>query len=134
MGGPGPGTQSIPGETWLPYQPATFVTPPFPEFVSGYSTFSTAAAEVLAGLRSDRLSLRVSIGAGISQIEHGLPAQALTWSSLSEVAAAAGISRRYGGIHFEQDDLKGRELGRRGGQLVLEKCDELFGGQRRGRS
>lgn len=130
-GGPGLGTQSIPGEAWLPYQPAAFVTPPFPEFVSGHSTFSAAAAEVLAGFRGDRIALRVTIADGSSQIEPGLPAQALTlaWSSLSEAAAAAGMSRRYGGIHFEQGDLAGRELGRRVGQLVLEKCEGLFGGR-----
>jgi hypothetical protein len=135
-GGPGLGPQSIAGDAWLPYQPATFVTPPFPEFVSGHSTFSAASAEVLGALRGDRIALRVPVAAGSSKIEPGLPAQALTlsWSSLSEAAASAGMSRRYGGIHFEQGDLKGREMGQRIGQLVLEKCDGLFGvrGGRRG--
>ena len=36
------------GERWVPYQRATFITPAFPGFVSGHSTFSRAAAEVLA--------------------------------------------------------------------------------------
>src|SRR5260370_13706366 len=41
-GGPCLGTQAILGETWQPYQPATIVTPPFPQYVSGHSTFSAA--------------------------------------------------------------------------------------------
>ena len=40
----------MPGEQWLPYQLGTFITPPFPEFVSGHSTFSSSAAEILKPL------------------------------------------------------------------------------------
>jgi hypothetical protein len=46
-GGPYQGTKTIRGEDWLPYQPATFVSPPFAEYISGHSTFSAAAAAVL---------------------------------------------------------------------------------------
>ncbi|MEM7745551.1 MAG: vanadium-dependent haloperoxidase, partial [Pseudomonadota bacterium] len=42
-GGPDLGTQTILGQEWRPYQNLTFVTPPFPEYVSGHSTFSMAA-------------------------------------------------------------------------------------------
>jgi hypothetical protein len=45
--GPKLGVRVIDGEQWLPYQPATFLTPPFAEYVSGHSTFSAASAEVL---------------------------------------------------------------------------------------
>src|SRR5439155_22209393 len=45
--GPYQGTQLIPGETWFPYQPSSFPTPPFPEYCSGHSTFSAAGAEIL---------------------------------------------------------------------------------------
>jgi hypothetical protein len=45
--GPGLGIARIDGDRWLPYQPATFRTPPFAEYVSGHSTFSMAAATVL---------------------------------------------------------------------------------------
>src|SRR5204862_2199906 len=38
------------GTTWVPYQLPTFVTPSFAGYVSGHSTFSRAAAEVLAGI------------------------------------------------------------------------------------
>jgi len=46
-GGPGKGAVAMQGEQWIPYQPAAFPTPPFPEYVSGHSTFSAAGAAVL---------------------------------------------------------------------------------------
>jgi hypothetical protein len=46
-GGPGKGTVEVDGSQWLPYQPATFPTPPFPDYVSGHSAYSAAAARIL---------------------------------------------------------------------------------------
>ncbi len=46
-GGPFRGTRPIAGEEWHPYQTESFVTPPFAEYVSGHSSFSTASAEIL---------------------------------------------------------------------------------------
>jgi len=43
-GGPGKGTVEMDGSQWIPYQPATLPTPPFPEYVSGHCTYSAAAA------------------------------------------------------------------------------------------
>ena len=46
------------GEYWLPYQTLDFVTPPFPDFVSGHSTFSMAAARLFCCLlRTDQIVL-----------------------------------------------------------------------------
>jgi hypothetical protein len=42
-GGPGKGTVEMDGSQWIPYQAATFPTPPFPDYVSGHSTYSAAA-------------------------------------------------------------------------------------------
>lgn len=54
-GGPYQGTQAIDASTWRPYFRADVITPPFPEHVSGHSTFSAAAAIVLAAFAgSDR--------------------------------------------------------------------------------
>jgi len=36
----------------------------------------------------------------------------LSWPTFSAAAGEAGMSRRYGGIHFESGDMHGRELGR----------------------
>ena len=114
--GPGLGTQWIDGKDWRPYQAASVVTPPFPEFISGHSIFSAAAAEVLKRYTgSDNFGASVTVAAGSSRVEPGLvPATDLTlsWSTFSEAADEAGISRRFGGIHFIEADVQSRALGR----------------------
>jgi hypothetical protein len=115
-GGPYQGPRDIDGGEWHPYQPATFVTPPFAEFVSGHSTFSAAAAEVLKRFTgSDAFGASATIAAGSSRIEPGRTPAAevvLAWDTFSAAADEAGLSRRFGGIHFEDGDLAGRALGR----------------------
>jgi hypothetical protein len=121
-GGPGKGTVEMDGAQWLPYQPATSPTPPFPDYVSGHSTFSAAAAHILSSWTgSNRFGYSVTLPAGSSKIEHGVtPTRpvVLKWETFSEAADEAGMSRRYGGIHFERADLAGRKLGK----LVAEKA------------
>jgi Domain of unknown function (DUF6851)/VCPO second helical-bundle domain len=115
-GGPGRGTRTIAGEEWFPYQPTTFPTPPFAEYSSGHSNFSAAGAEILRLFTgSDRFGGSVTFGAGSSRVEPGLvPASDITlmWPTFSDAAAQAGLSRRYGGIHFQQGDLDARATGR----------------------
>jgi len=63
----------------------------------------------------------VTIPAGTSPIEPGVvPGTDVTlaWRTFSDAADEAGLSRRYGGIHFEDGDLEGRPVGRRIGRLV----------------
>jgi hypothetical protein len=126
------GTQSIPGELWRPYQVATVVTPPFPEFFSGHSVFSAAGAEVLKSFTgSDVFGYQVTIAKGASTGEPGLvPAADLTLSfpTFSDAANAAGMSRRWGGIHFEAGDLTGRALGRVVGAMVWAKAKTYMDG------
>lgn len=131
--GPGLGTQTILGQNWHPYQRSTNPTPPFPEFVSGHSTFSGAAEFVLAGLRaSDAIQLTGTVKAYSIGVEgNTTPTRdvTFTWSSLPQAGDAAGLSRRYGGIHFEPGDLAGRNLGRAVGGIVLARCRALFEGR-----
>jgi hypothetical protein len=126
-GGPYRGTQVVAGESWLPYQVPSFITPPFAEYVSGHSTFSAASAEVLRRFTgSDYFGLTATVEAGSSRVEPGaVPARTvvLSWSTFSQAADEAGISRRYGGIHFRQGDLEGRALGRRVGAEVWHKAE-----------
>jgi hypothetical protein len=114
--GPGNGTRLIDGEDWLPYQKSTFPTPPFSEYASGHSTFSAAAAEILARFTGgDAFEMSVTLPAGSSSIEPGMtPATDLTlsWPTFSYAADQAGWSRRLGGIHFKQGDLDARRAGR----------------------
>lgn len=127
-GGVGNGVKTMPGQNWMPYQQATNPTPNFPEFVSGHSTFSAAAATVLTALRGNRLSLVSKFPANGVPFDPTVPAASvkLSWPSLSAAAEAAGFSRRYGGIHFAQGDLKGRALGVAVGGLVIERALYLY--------
>ncbi len=131
-GGPNQGTQVIRGEDWRPYQLSTVVTPPFPEYFSGHSIFSAAAAEILKSFTgSDAFGDSVVIPARSSRGDPGtVPATDITlsWPTFSDAADAAGMSRRYGGIHFAQGDLTGRALGRQIGALVWARARTYFDG------
>ncbi len=131
-GGPGTsGPYSMPGILWMPYQRAIRPSPNFPEYPSGHSGFSAAAATVLAGLRgSDNLALSFVFPAGGVPFDRSVPAQPVTLSfaTLSAAADQAGWSRRLGGIHFERGDLHSRALGKQVGSLVLKRCVSLFNG------
>lgn len=122
---------TIVGKDWKPYQPRLVVTPPFAEFTSGHSAFSRAAAEVLKRFTgSDRFGKSETVAAGSSRVQPGVvPNQpvVLTWPTFTAAADEAGISRRYGGIHFEQGDIVGREIGAKVGDLVWEKAQYHFG-------
>jgi hypothetical protein len=132
-GGPFQGTKTIRGEDWLPYQRANFVTPSFPEYLSGHSTFSAAAAALLkAATGSDTFGMSVTIPAGSSRVEPGtVPAKPVTlsWKSFYEAADQAGISREYGGIHFNDGDFEARQAGEDVGLLVWSKAKTYFNGK-----
>jgi hypothetical protein len=131
-GGPFRGTQTIPGEQWQAYQTSAVPTPAFPEFTSGHSGFSAAAAEVLRSYTgSDVFGYSVAIKAGTSRVEPGaVPASDITlaWSTFSEAADQAGISRRYGGIHFKEGDLQSRAMGRKVGAQAWIEAQAYFAG------
>jgi len=79
-------------------------TPPFPEYTSGNSTFSGAAAVVLAHFfGSDRF--RFSVGSD------DLPGIRRSYRSFSEAAHESGASRIYGGIHFPSANVHGLSTG-----------------------
>jgi hypothetical protein len=131
-GGPYKGTRLIKGEQYLPYQPATFLTPPFPEYVSGHSTFSSAGARVLRTFTgSDLFGARVTVPRGSSRIEPGavpLLPMVLTWPTFTVALDEAGNSRRQGGIHFLDADLGGRALGDAVGGNAAAKARTYFDG------
>jgi hypothetical protein len=63
---------------------------------------------------TDQFGHSVTLSARSSKIEPSItPAQPVTlrWETFTEAAEEAGMSRRYGGIHFEKADLAGRKLG-----------------------
>ncbi|NOU43821.1 MAG: vanadium-dependent haloperoxidase [Methyloglobulus sp.] len=122
---------NVDGADWKPYQVDTLVTPAFAEYVSGHSIFSASAAETLNLFTgSDYFGQSATVAAGSSRVEPGLvPANdtVLYWASFSEAADEAGISRRYGGIHFIDGDLEARKLGRLIAQQAWKKTQRLMG-------
>lgn len=119
------GITEVDGEDWLPYQTATFITPPFAEFPSGHSAFSSSSAEILKRFTgSDDFDHSVTLAAGSSRVEPGFAPRrpvTLRWRTFSDAADEAGFSRLLGGIHFTDGDLISRRLGRDVAALVWDK-------------
>jgi hypothetical protein len=129
-GGPGKGTVSLKGEEWRPYSPATFITPPFPGYVSGHSTVSAACAE---GLRlytgSDVYGAKLVRRAG-ELTEPGYEKEAvLELPTFTICAEMAGRSRILGGYHIEADNVEGLRMGRKVAQVVWAKAQAQFAGK-----
>jgi hypothetical protein len=132
-GGPGLGTITIPATQFLTYQnPSGAPSPPFAEYTSGHSAFSAAGAEILRLFTgSDVFGGSVTFAPGTSAFEPGTtPGSEVTlfWQTFSEAADEAGISRRYGGIHFLDGDIQGRILGRNVGGSVWNRSQFFING------
>jgi hypothetical protein len=98
---------------WQPF----LTTPPFPEYISGHSTFGGAAAETLAlFFGTDDISFEIQAGFGV------LPGVARSFDSLSDAALENGLSRIYGGIHYSFSNFDGIACGRAIGSYVFENC------------
>src|SRR5262249_46300180 len=93
---------------WTPL----LVTPNFPEYVSGHSTFSAAAATILTAAFGDHYSF--------STDSPSLAGVTRSFSSFYEAAAEAGQSRIYGGIHFQFSNQDGQKAGTALGHYVLD--------------
>jgi membrane-associated phospholipid phosphatase len=95
--------------TWQPL----IATPPFPEYTSGHSTFSSTAATVLTELMGKNVSFTTS--------SIGLPGVTRSFTSFQQAAQEAGISRIYSGIHFMSANTSGLECGEQIGDYVINK-------------
>ena len=118
-------------EDWLPYQRDTFVTPAFAAYLSGHSTFSRAAAEVLTRVTGSEF---FPGGISIHEVENlefeagpSAPVQ-LQWATYYDAADQAGLSRIYGGIHVPADDGPGRVVGSKCGIAAWELGVKYFDG------
>jgi hypothetical protein len=81
---------------------------------------------------SDTFQDSAHIRAGSSKIEPGrVPAEdvVLSWATFTDAADQAGMSRRYGGIHFERGDMMGRRVGRTVGAQAYDKALSYFHGR-----
>jgi hypothetical protein len=130
------GVEWIRAVEWVPYQLPTFVTPAFPAYVSGHSSFSRAAAEVLAAMTGSEYFPgglgRWTIPAGDLEFESG-PSQdvQLQWATYYDAADQAGLSRLYGGIHIAADDLRGRVMGSECGKDAWAMATRYWDGSAR---
>ena len=128
------GIRWIQAADWLPYQKKTFVTPAFPGYISGHSTFSRAAAEVLAAMTGSAffpggLGTFTAPADSYLSFENG-PSQTvqLQWGTYFDASDQAGISRLWGGIHVSVDDLTGRRLGAECGRRAWALARQYFDG------
>jgi hypothetical protein len=128
------GVKWIHADTWLPYQKASFVTPAFPGYVSGHSTFSRSAAEVLAAITGSPffpggMGTYTAVSNTSLSFENG-PSQTvqLQWGTYYDAADQAGLSRLWGGIHPPVDDFTGRRVGSQCGQAAWALAQEYFDG------
>ncbi|RLD21188.1 MAG: hypothetical protein DRI69_04770 [Bacteroidetes bacterium] len=111
------GVDWILAENWWPYQRPTFITPPFAGYVSGHSTFSRAAAEIMELLTGDAF-----FPGGMGEFEapkneflvfEDGPSQTITlqWATYRDASDQTSLSRIWGGIHPPADDIPGRLIG-----------------------
>jgi hypothetical protein len=128
------GVHWIRSKAWVPYQRATFVTPAFPGYTSGHSTFSRSAAEVLTRFTGTPffpggLGEFVIPKNGFLKFEIG-PSEDMTlqWATYYDAADQAGQSRLWGGIHIHADDFGGRKMGATIGAVVYDKALTYFNG------
>ena len=123
---------------WWPYQRPTFVTPPFAGYVSGHSTFSRAAAEVMTLFTGDEY-----FPGGMGEFsapkdsflvfEKGPSVDVtLQWATYRDASDQCSLSRIWGGIHPPADDIPGRLMGIEIGVSAFREAEAYFNNRRTG--
>ena len=131
-GGPGRPVEPISGARWIPYNPGSNLTPAFPGFISGHSTFSSASATVLRLFKgSDYFGYTTVVPPDFGRVEPGVPPipTAISFATFSDAAIQAGLSRLYGGIHFSDDNSVGQNLGAQIGSQAYSRAQNYFQGR-----
>lgn len=126
------GVDWILAEEWWPYQRPTFVTPPFAGYVSGHSTYSRAAAEVLTLLTGDEY-FPGGMGEFLAKKNEFLVFEEgpsmdinLQWATYRDASDQCSLSRIWGGIHPPVDDIPGRIIGAEIGVEAFELAQKYF--------
>ncbi len=129
------GVDWILADNWWPYQRPTFVTPPFAGFVSGHSTYSRSAAEVLTALTGSEYFPGGMSGFEIKAneflvFERGPSVDmTLQWAKYYDAADQCSLSRIWGGIHPPADDIPGRLIGIQIGKDAFDRAMRYFNGE-----
>ncbi|MBO6575024.1 MAG: hypothetical protein JJ896_06405 [Rhodothermales bacterium] len=128
------GVDWILAENWWSYQRPTFVTPPFAGYVSGHSTFSRAAAEVMTLLTGDEF-FPGGVGEFVARKNEFLVFEdgpsvdvVLQWATYRDASDQTSLSRIWGGIHPPADDIPGRIIGERIGIQAFAHAEQYFSG------
>lgn len=127
------GTGWILAKKWMPYQRNYFVTPPFAGYISGHSTYSRTAAEILTRLTGDPYfpggmgTFHVPANSGFLVIEKGPSVDVtLQWATYRDASDQCSLSRIWGSIHPPFDDIPGRLIGEKIGQKVFDLAKTYF--------
>jgi len=146
--GAGKGVTMLPGSQWHPYSPLSFITPPFPGYVSGHSTVSGASAKMLELFTgSDNFGATETRHAGeltepgIScEIKQAVDGKAATTGisndgvivlilpTFTATAEMAGISRVLGGYHIQADNIEGLRMGKKVAEYNYPRTKAYFDG------
>lgn len=120
------GVDWILAEDWWPYQRPSFITPPFAGYVSGHSTYSRAAAELLTLMTGDEY-FPGGMGEFIAPANEFLVFEdgpsmdvKLQWAKYRDASDQCSMSRIWGGIHPPADDIPGRLIGEKIGIEAFE--------------
>jgi hypothetical protein len=119
-------------ENWLPYQRPSFVTPPFAGYLSGHSTYSRAAAEILTDFTGDNyfpggMGVFHAEGDEFLVFENGPSVDIdLQWATYQDAADESSLSRIWGGIHPPFDDIPGRKIAIEVAADVFTKAETYF--------
>ncbi len=121
-------------ENWWPYQRPSFVTPPFPGYVSGHSTYSRGAADLLTLITGSEF-----FPGGMGEFEAPMneflvfedgPSMDITlqWATYQDASDQTSLSRIWGGIHPPADDIAGRHIGQVIAPEVFAEARRYFNG------
>ncbi|MEZ4700001.1 MAG: T9SS type A sorting domain-containing protein [Rhodothermales bacterium] len=121
-------------ENWRTYQKASFITPPFAGYISGHSTFSRAASEILTAFTGDEYFPgglgEFQFNAGEYLLFEDGPSVDMTlqWATYRDASDETSLSRIWGGIHPPIDDIPGRRVGTDIANEVYAEALQYFAG------
>jgi hypothetical protein len=117
---------------WYPYQRPTFVTPNFAGYISGHSTYSSAAATVLEKLTGTPY-FPGGVGEFVAEKDSFLVFErgpsvdvVLQWATYRDASDQTSLSRIWGGIHPPADDVPGRIIGIEVGNDAFALASDIF--------
>ena len=138
---------------WIPYQESKLYTPPFPDYISGHSTFSSTASTILKNLlgndlfklnivlskedfimlspifknmKEDFMNItQIIVPSKSSLIVPNTPNKPvkLNFTTWKSMAESAGISRIYGGIHYPSSNKVALKIGSYIGNKIIKKIE-----------